>query len=133
MHKSVSNQIQIFRSLFKGRDDVFAVRWEKSGKSGYIPSYFYDPHRYRIHKINGGTFQNFTEKSYQRLTDDEINKHLNGYQHIGIYPLLQNNTTWFLVADFDKANWQKEAISFLNACREKEIPAYLERSRSGNG
>ena len=133
MHKSVSNQIQIFRSLFKGREDVFAVRWEKSGKSGYIPSNFYDPHRYRIHKINGGTFQNFTEKSYQRLTDDEINKHLNGYQHIGIYPLLQDNTSWFLVADFDKENWQKEAISFLNACNEREITAYLERSRSGNG
>jgi len=125
--------IHIFRSLFKGREDVFAVRWEKGNKSGYMPAYFYDPYRLRAHKMNGGTFQNFTEKSYLKLTDEQIQKHLDGFHHIGIYPLLQDNTTWFLAADFDKANWQNEALTFLNACKEKEIPAYLERSRSGNG
>ncbi len=36
-------------------------------------------------------------------------------------------------ADFDKQNWTVEAINFLNACKEQSIPAYLERSRSGNG
>ncbi len=58
---------------------------------------------------------------------------MDGFYHIGIYPLLQDNTTWFLAADFDKANWQDEAVAFLNVSKEKEIPAYLERSRSGNG
>jgi len=125
--------INIFKALFKGREDVFAVRWEKGNKSGYMPAYFYDPYRFRVHKINGGTFQNFTEKSYLKLTDEQIQKHLEGFHHIGIYPLLQDNTTWFLAADFDKANWQDEALTFLKACKEKEIPAYLERSRSGNG
>ena len=131
----VSNpgNISTFRSLFKGREDVFAVRWEKENKSGYMPAVFYDPYRFRAHKMNGGTFHNFTEKSYLKLTDEQIQKHLDGFHHIGIYPLLQDNTTWFLAADFDKANWQKEAVTFLNACKEKEIPAYLERSRSGNG
>ncbi|WP_445735317.1 TOTE conflict system archaeo-eukaryotic primase domain-containing protein [Mariniflexile sp.] len=126
-------QLQIFKFLFKGREDVFAVRWEKGSKSGYMPAVFYDPYRFRTHKMNGGTFQNFNEKSYLKLTDEQIQKHLDGFHQIGIYPLLQDNTTWFLVADFDKTNWQKEAITFLNACNEKEIPAYLERSRSGNG
>ncbi|MBK5215061.1 MAG: DEAD/DEAH box helicase [Flavobacteriaceae bacterium] len=139
---NVSNlyQIQIFKSLFKGREDVFAIRWEKparpaggGNKSGYMPAYFYDPYRYRMHRINGGTFKNFTEKSYLSLTDEQIQKHLDGQHQIGLYPLLQDNTTWFLAADFDKANWQKEARAFLNASKEKEIPAYLERSRSGNG
>lgn len=131
----VSNleNINVFRSLFKGREDVFAVRWEKGNKSGYMPAYFYDPYRLRAHKMNGGTFQNFTEKSYLKLTDEQIQKHLDGFHHIGIYPLLQDNTTRFLAADFDKANWKDEAVTFLNACKEKEIPAYLERSRSGNG
>lgn len=128
-----TKHIDIFRSLFKGREDVFAVRWEKGNKSGYMPAYFYDPYRLRAHKINGGTFQNFTDKSYLKLTDEQIQKHLDGFHHIGIYPLRQDNTTWFLAADFDKENWQKEAVTFLNACKEKEIPAYLERSRSGNG
>lgn len=127
------DKIRLFRSLFKGREDVFAVRWEKGNKSGYLPAYFYDPYRFRAHKMNGGTFKNFNEKSYLKLTDEQIQKHLDGYHQIGVYPLLQDNTTWFLAADFDKTNWQKEVIIFLNACREKEIPAYLERSRSGNG
>lgn len=127
------SHIQLFKSLFKGREDVFAVRWEKEKKSGYIPAYFYDPYRLRVHKMNGGTFQSFAEKSYLKLTDEQIKKHLDGFHQIGVYPLLQDNTTWFLVADFDKTNWQEETVSFLNACNEKEIPAYLERSRSGNG
>lgn len=128
-----SENSQILKSLFKGREDVFAVRWEKGNKTGYMPAYFYDPYRLRAHKMNGGSFQNFSEKSYLKLTDEQIQKHLDGFHHIGVYPLLQDNTTWFLVADFDKANWQDEAVTFLNACMEKEIPAYLERSRSGNG
>lgn len=128
-----SSQIQTFVSLFKGREDVFAVRWEKGNKSGYMPAVFYDPYRFRAHKMNGGTFQNFTEKSYLKLTDEQIQKHLDGFHQIGVYPLLQDNTTWFLAADFDKANWQDEAVTFLNACQEKGIPASLERSRSGNG
>ncbi|MCZ4319037.1 DEAD/DEAH box helicase family protein [Aequorivita viscosa] len=138
--KTAADNISIFRSLFKGREDVFAIRWEKTtgsagggSKAGYMPAYFYDPYRYRAHRINGGTFKNFTEKSYLSLTDEQIQKHLDGQHQIGLYPLLQDNTTWFLVADFDKANWQKEAIAFLNACKKIEIPAYLERSRSGNG
>ena len=61
MQKHQDN-INLFRSLFKGREDVFAVRWEKGNKSGYMPAYFYDPYRLRAHKMNGGTFQNFTEK-----------------------------------------------------------------------
>lgn len=128
-----SDNIYLFRSLFRGREDVFAVRWEKGSKSGYMPAVFYDPYRFRAHKMNGGTFQNFNEKSYLKLNDEQIQKHLNGFHQIGVYPLLQDNTTWFLAADFDKSNWQNEAICFLNACKEKEVPAYLERSRSGNG
>lgn len=126
-------QIQLFKSVFKGRKDVFAVRWEKGNKSGYMPAYFYDPYHYRIHKMNGGTFANYPHKTYLPLTEIEIEKHLNGVQQIGIYPLLQDNTSWFLVADFDKENWQKEAIAFLNTCTRNNIPAYLERSRSGIG
>ena len=133
MNEIASNKINVFIFLFRGREDVFAVRWEKSGKSGYMPSYQYDPFHYRAHKMNGGTFANYPHKNYLPLTDNEIQKHLNGVQQIGVYPLLQDNTSWFLVADFDKQNWTVEAINFLNACKEQSIPAYLERSRSGNG
>lgn len=133
MNDNTKESLFTFLDLFKGREDVFAIRWEKSGKSGYIPAYRYDPYHYRIHKMNGGTFANYPNKTYLPFTNHEIQKHLNGLQQIGIYPLLQDNTSWFLVADFDKQNWNQEAVNFLNACKEKNIPAYLERSRSGNG
>ncbi|MHB1195638.1 MAG: TOTE conflict system archaeo-eukaryotic primase domain-containing protein [Lutibacter sp.] len=133
MNAPSTSQIQIFKSVFRGREDVFAVRWEKGDKKGYMPSYFYDPYMYRAHKMKGGTFQNFKDKSYLPLNDYEIVKHLNGIQQIGVYPLLTDNTSWFLVADFDKDNWIAEAKTFLNACEQINIPAYLERSRSGNG
>ncbi len=133
MNENLSNQIQLFKSVFKGREDVFAVRWEKESKSGYMPAYFYDPYMYRAHKIKGGTFQNYKDKSYLKLTDKEIAKHLNGGQLIGIYPLLSDNSSWFLVADFDKENWIAEATLFIKYCQQKGFPAYLERSRSGNG
>lgn len=127
------SQIAILKNLFQGREDVFAIRWEKSGKSGYMPAYQYDIYHYRVHKLKGGTFQNYPHKTYLPFSEYEINKHLNGVQQIGIYPLLQDNTSHFLVADFDKQNWKEEAVSFLNTCKEKGISAYLERSRSGNG
>ncbi|MBA6151531.1 DEAD/DEAH box helicase family protein [Gelidibacter gilvus] len=98
-----------------------------------MPSYQYDPYHYRLHKMNGGTFASYSHKTYLPLTNHEIQKHLNGAQQIGVYPLLQDNTSWFLVADFDKQNWKEETVNFLNACKEKNVPAYLERSRSGNG
>ena len=133
MSSSPINNVKLFKSVFAGRDDVFAVRWEKGNKSGYMPAYFYDPYRYRSHKMNGGTFQNYADKEYLPFTEKEIEKHLNGEQHIGVYPLLKDNTSWFIVADFDKVDWFEDCKKFINTCTEKGIPAYLERSRSGKG
>jgi hypothetical protein len=83
--------LNLYKSLFKGREDVFAVRWEKEGKTGYMPCYHYDPYWYRLHKIKGGNFKDFKEKSYLPLNDEQILKHLSGDQFIGIYPLLHGS------------------------------------------
>ena len=133
MNEKQTQQIQLFKSVFRGREDVFALRWENGKKSGYMPAYTYDPYLYRAHKMRGGTFQNYPDKRYLPLSDKEIEKHLKGEQLVGIYPLLQENTSWFIVADFDDDNWLEECKTFLKVCHENEIPAYLERSRSGQG
>ncbi|NII28159.1 DEAD/DEAH box helicase family protein [Pseudoflavitalea sp. X16] len=98
-----------------------------------MPAYFFDPYRFRAHKMKGGTFQNYPDKSYLQLTDEQIVKHLNGEQLIGLYPLLPDNASWFIAADFDEGGWVESAHKFIRACSEVGIPAYLERSRSGNG
>lgn len=127
------SEISLYTALFKGRTDVYALRWEKESKSGYMPAYDLNWNEYNAHKAKGGTFQNFKNKSYKPLTENYIEEHLNGKQTIGMYPLLQDNTSWFIAADFDEKNWFVDCQSFLNICQEYEIPAYLERSRSGNG
>lgn len=127
------DRLNLYKSLFKGREDVFALRWEKNGKSSYMPAYSFDPNRYRLHQMKGGTFQTFTDKTYLVLTDDHLIKHLKGEQVVGLYPLLQDNTSWFIAADFDEADWVEECRTFINACEEYDMPAYLERSRSGKG
>jgi hypothetical protein len=83
--------------------------------------------------MKGGSFKNFNDKSYLALTDHQITKHLHGEQLIGIYPLLKDNTSWFIAADFYKQNWKDECLLFLKASAKNGIPAYLERSRSGEG
>jgi superfamily II DNA or RNA helicase len=127
------DHIKLFKSLFHGRQDIFATRWELPNKSGYSPAYYYDPYHYRVHKMKGGTFQNYPDKSFLPLTDEQIIKHLNGEHFIGIYPLLQDNTSLFIAADFDEGNWSSAALQFIRKCEEHNLPAYLERSRSGNG
>ncbi|MDL2308074.1 hypothetical protein LJC53_00620 [Bacteroidales bacterium OttesenSCG-928-C03] len=98
------------KSLFAAREDVFAVHWQKDGKQGYMPAYQYDPYLYRIHKMKGGSFKDYADKTYRELTDYEMIKHLKGEQLIGVYPLLKDNTSWFIAADFDGDHWQEESL-----------------------
>ena len=90
-----ASKISLFRTLFRGRDDVFAVRWiGKDGKAGYSPA---------AHK----DWSNLDAKgrparTFLPLTDDDAVAHLTGRQTIGVYPLLSDETCWFLAADFDK-------------------------------
>lgn len=128
-----TDQIQIFMSLFRGRTDIYAKRWEKNGKGGYSPAYQLNWSEFMAFKAKGGRFSDFPNKTPLMLTMEVIQSHLDGMQTLGIYPLLTDNTSHFIAADFDKANWQKDSIAFLNICKQYAIPAYLERSRSGKG
>ena len=67
------------------------------------------------------------------LTDTVIENHLLGKETIGVYPLLPDETCWFVAVDFDKKTWQADSLAFMDTCRELNVPASLERSRSGNG
>jgi len=125
--------IDLYKSLFHGREDLFAVRWEKYGKATYFPSYDYDPYQFRLHKMKGGTLQTFQNKTLSLLTDEQIERHLNGDHFIGIYPLIKDHTSWFIVADFDKADWIEDCRRLIHVCEKNGLPAYFERSRSGKG
>jgi superfamily II DNA or RNA helicase len=124
---SPDEKVKLFRILFRGREDVYAARWEgRSGKTGYSPA-----HR----KIWSNSFQKRPDepKEYFPLTDQVIHDHLTGKLTAGVYPLLSNETCWFLAADFDKTTWQDDVRAFLQTCADWNIPAVPERSRSGRG
>lgn len=126
-------QIKIFRSLFRGREDIYARRWVKGDHSGYMPAYDVDWDKFEKHKAQGGTFKNFKHKKPAPLTDQVIKQHLSGKETIGIYPLLKDNRSLFIAADFDGEQWMRECSVLLEVCKKHDLPAYLERSRSGKG
>jgi superfamily II DNA or RNA helicase len=133
-----NEQISIFQSLFRGREDVFAVRWEKESKAGYMPAYDLNWDEFAKHKLRGGTLKDFPNKQFTRLSQQRIINHLSGREVIGLYPLLTDNSSWFIVADFDesitsKKSWIDECQIFIEICNQYQLPAYLERSRSGKG
>ena len=131
--KIENDHITLFKSLFRGRQDVYAVRWEKDGKGGYMPAYKVDWSDYNRHKASGGTFKDYSKKEYLPFADDAILNHLSGKETVGVYPLLEDNTSHFIAADFDEENWKESILKLYSACSKFEIPAYIERSRSGNG
>jgi len=127
-------KIALFQNLFRGREDIYAVRWEgRGGKSGYSPAGVMDWRA--IHAANPEERQRIARKTRRLLplTNDAIRKHLTGKQTIGIYPLLPDETCWFLAVDFDKKSWMADAAAFLETCRRFQVTPAIERSRSGNG
>ena len=130
---TTQEKIQLFRSLFQGRQDVFPIRWvNKKGRAGYSPACANKWDRQFCNKPRIKCLE-CPNRELLPLTDTVIHNHLTGGKTIGVYPLLENESCHFVAADFDKKDWQKDVISFLETCDEMGIHAALERSRSGNG
>jgi len=67
------------------------------------------------------------------VSDQTIIDHLQGRHVVGTYPLLRDETCWFLAVDFDKRSWMDDIGVFVETCRDVGVPTAVERSRSGNG
>ncbi len=131
---SVPEKIALFRALFRGREDVYAIRFEApGGKSGYAPAGIRD---WKALEGLSQAEKKKRDKATRKLlplTDQVIHCHLSGKFTVGVYPLLPDDTSWFLAVDFDRESWKLDAIAFLESCHDRNVPAVLERSRSGNG
>lgn len=140
---SLQEKVDLFRSLFKGREDVFARRWysRTTGKAGYQPvcSNEWDHQLCNKKKFKCAECPN---RQFSPLTDGDIYKHLSGKDEegrdvIGVYAIMDDNTCNFLCADFDDKNcehgYQKDVLAFSEVCKQWQIPFSIERSRSGKG
>ncbi|SEC72535.1 hypothetical protein SAMN05216205_3093 [Pseudomonas mohnii] len=126
-------KVDLFRNLFRGRADVYPIRWEsRAGKSGYAPACANEwrPGVCEKPRIKCGDCGN---RQLLPLTDEVIFRHLAGDVVVGIYPLLPDDTCYFLAVDFDEAEWRDDARAFVQSCHELNVPVALEISRSGNG
>lgn len=140
---SLAEKVALFRSLFQGREDVFARRWFSSstGKSGYQPVCSREWNREFCNKKKFKCAE-CPNREFQPLGYDDIYRHLegkdpNGRDVVGVYAIFTDNTCRFLCCDFDDKScehgYQKDVMAYVGVCRDWGIPAYIERSRSGNG
>jgi superfamily II DNA or RNA helicase len=127
-------KIRLFGDLFRGRRDVFPQRWARRGsaRSGYAPAC-------RNEWVSGvcekprvrcGVCPN---QAFIPVTDDVLRDHLQGRIVAGVYPLLRDDTCWFVAIDLDGESWREDAIALRAAATELGVPIAVERSRSGDG
>jgi len=131
---STDEKVALFRRLFRGRTDVYPIRWESktTAKSGYSPAC---ANEWRAGvcakpRIKCGDCSN---RNLIPLSDSVIFDHLAGEHTVGVYPLLDDDTCYFLAIDFDEAEWRDDARAFVQSCGELGVSVALEISRSGKG
>ena len=139
-HSPIEKKIALFRRVFRGRPDVFPIRWgnRTTGRSGYAPACANEWQRGICEKpkVKCSVCPN---QAFPAVDDLSIERHLRGTDAngapfvMGVYPMLADNTCSFLAADFDEGEWQRDAFAFRDACVRHGIPVAIERSRSGNG
>ena len=131
---SAEEKVHLFRRLFRGRADVYPVRWESkvSGKSGYAPACA-NEWRSGVCEKPRIKCADCPNRSLIPLSDSVIYDHLAGLHTVGVYPLLEDDTCYFLAVDFDEAEWRDDVQAFKRACDELGVPVAMEISRSGRG
>jgi hypothetical protein len=129
-----AEKVVLFRSLFRGREDVFPRLWEKTktGRKGYSPVCSNEWVRGICQKprVKCGKC---SHRAFLPVTDQVVLDHLQGRHIIGVYPLLPDETCFFLAADFDGPSWQEDVTAFVATCQRMGVPPAIERSRSGKG
>ena len=139
-NSKTNQKISLFREMFRGRTDVFPMRWDnaKSGKSGYAPACHNEWLRGVCEKprVKCSVCPN---QAFIEVSDDLIERHLRGTTStgtpfvMGLYPMLPDGTCYLLVADFDREDWRRDSLAYVETCDLLHVPCALERSRSGNG
>lgn len=139
MQSAPEEKIRLFRSLFRGREDVYARRWYsvQREKGGYSPVCA-NEWRVGVCPKPQISCNRCEYRELVPLNDQVIYAHLSGKDHygrdvIGLYPILPDDTCCFLAMDFDDGSWQENVVAVREVCREWRIPCGVERSRSGQG
>lgn len=132
--QSPLEKVRLFRQLFRGRGDVYPVRFEsaRTGKAGYTPAC---ANRFvrgvcDLPRVKCGECPN---QAFLPVDDAAVLGHLQGRHVMGVYPLLQDETCWLLALDLDGGSWRLDAQAFVETCTAEGLRCVVELSRSGDG
>ena len=134
-----AEKIALFRALFRGREDVYPRRFEsrKTGKSGYAPACSNEWVRGICEKPRVKCAE-CPNRRFLPVTDEVIRRHLSGRDDAGqpfvagVYPMLLDETCFFLAVDFDKNNWLEDSTAFIETCRRMNLSAATLRACSSS-
>ena len=137
---SREDSVKIFMNYFKGRNDVYpylSIDKNNPNIKYYIPACTNEWKNGVCNKTMGKKCKTCQYRENKPISKETIYKHMYGNYPIGIYPLLENDTCFFLSLDFDdkdsKKDIKSDVLAFASVCDKYEVPIAIERSRSGNG
>jgi len=117
---TADGRVVLFASLFRGRPDVFATRWEsrtQPGRSGWAPRC--------VNEWRPGVCEKprvkcavCTQRRFVAFAEAEVRRHLEGRQTIGIYPLLSDETCRLVAIDLDGPSWREDAAALRECAGE---------------
>ncbi len=132
-------KIKIFMDYFKGRDDTYpylSIDKKDPNKKYYVPACENEWKNGVCNKTISKPCKTCQYRVNKPLTQEIYEQHLIGHT-IGIYPLLDDETCYFLAFDFDnkkdEKNVKDDVLAFWSICEECNVPIAVEKSRSGKG
>ena len=130
-----AEKVRLFGDLFRGRRDVFpqTLGEARSGRSGYAPacrnewvSGVCEKPRGALRRLSqSGVHHRWPTMSFGIISQGRI--------VAGVYPLLRDDTCWFVAIDLDGEGWREDAVALREAATDIGVPVAVERSRSGDG
>lgn len=137
---SQEDKINIFMDYFKGRDSIYpylSIDKKDPNKKYYIPKCANEWNKKVCNKTMGKKCKNCEYWEDKPIDKEVIKNHLFNNSPIGIYPMLEDETCFFLAFDFDdkknENNIKDDVLAFASVCDKYNVPIGIERSRSGHG
>ena len=122
--RTPEGKVALFRQLFRGRLDLYPTRFvsKKTGKPGYAPacSNKFVPGVCELPKVKCG---DCVRQAFKPVDDEAVIAHLKGKHVMGVYPMQDDETCWFLAVNFDKSAWRDDVRAFVQTSRQLGLSA----------
>ena len=133
-------KVNIFMDYFKGRDSIYpylSIDKKDPNKKYYIPKCANEWNKNVCYKTMGKKCKDCNYWVDKPIDKEVIRNHLFYHNPIGIYPMLEDESCYFLAFDFDdkknENDIKEDVLAFASICDKYNVPISIERSRSGHG